>query len=70
MHSSLAADLLVVVIVVVGGMSAYNLRRETFLQVSFDVIQVQIAFPGATPEEIEESTLVKIEEPIKSVEGI
>ena len=69
-HNPVAANLLMVVIIVVGGMSAYNLRRETFPQVSFDVIQVQTAFPGATPEEIEESIVVKIEEAIKSVEGI
>jgi multidrug efflux pump subunit AcrB len=69
-HNSVAANLLMVVIIVVGGMSAYNLRRETFPQISFDIIQVQTIFPGATPEEVEESVVVKIEEAIKSVEGI
>ena len=69
-HNSVAANLLMVVIIVAGCMSAYNLQRETFPQVSFDVIEVQATFPGATPEEIEESIVVKIEEAIKSVEGI
>ena len=69
-HNPVAANLLMVVIIVVGGMSAYNLRRETFPQISFDIVQVQTIFPGATPEEIEESVVVKIEEAIKSVEGI
>ena len=69
-HNPVAANLLMVVIIVVGGMSAYNLRRETFPRISFDTIQVQTLFPGATPEEVEESIVVKIEEAIKSVEGI
>ena len=69
-NNPVAANLLMVVIIVVGGMSAYNLRRETFPQISFDIVQVQTIFPGATPEEIEESVVVKIEEAIKSVEGI
>ena len=69
-HNSVAANLLMIVIIVVGGMSAYNLKRETFPQISFDIIQVMTIFPGATPEEIEESIVVKIEEAIKSVEGI
>ena len=69
-RNPVAANLLMVVIIVVGGMSAYNLRRETFPQISFDIIQVQTIFPGATPEEVEESIVVKIEEAIKSVEGI
>ena len=69
-HNSVAANLLMIVIIVIGGMSAYNLRRETFPQISFDIIQVQTIFPGATPEEVEESIVVKIEEAIKSVEGI
>ena len=69
-HNPVAANLLMVVIIVVGGMSAYNLRRETFPRISFDTIQVQTLFPGATPEEVEESIVVKVEEAIKSVEGI
>ena len=69
-HNSVAANLLMIVIIVVGGMSVYNLKRETFPQISFDVIQVQTIFPGATPEEIEESVVVKIEEAIQGVEGI
>lgn len=69
-RNPVATNLLMVVIIVVGGMSAYNLRRETFPQISFDIIQVQTIFPGATPEEVEESIVVKIEEAIKSVEGI
>ena len=69
-HNPVAANLLMVVIIVVGGMSAYNLRRETFPQISFDIVQVQTIFPGATPEEIEENVVIKIEEAIKSVEGI
>ena len=48
-HNPVAANLLMVVIIVVGGMSAYNLRRETFPQVAFDVIQVQTAFPRRHP---------------------
>ena len=69
-HNSVAANLLMLVIIVVGGMSAYNLKRETFPQISFDIVQVLTVFPGATPEEIEESVVVKIEEAIQSVEGI
>ena len=69
-HNSVAANLLMIVIIVVGGMSAYNLKRETFPQISFDIISVQTIFPGATPEEIEESVVIKIEEAIQGVEGI
>ena len=69
-HNPVAANLLMIVIIVVGGMSVYNLRRETFPQISFDIISVRTVFPGATPEEIEESVVVKIEEAIQGVEGI
>ena len=69
-HNPVATNLLMIVIIVVGGMSVYNLRRETFPQISFDIISVRTVFPGATPEEIEESVVVKIEEAIQGVEGI
>ncbi len=65
-----ATNLLMLVLIVAGTWSALNLQREMFPQLSFDMIQTSINFDGATPEEVEESIVVKVEEAIHSVEGI
>ncbi len=69
-HNPVATNLLMVVIIVAGAWSALSLQREVMPQLSFDIIQISIDFEGATPEEVEESIVVKVEEAIHSIEGI
>jgi multidrug efflux pump subunit AcrB len=61
---------LMVVIVVAGLWSVISLQREVMPQLSFDIIQITVEFEGATPEEVEESVVVKVEEAIHSIEGV
>jgi multidrug efflux pump subunit AcrB len=58
------------VLIVTGAWSALSLNRETLPQLSFDIIQTSVPFEGATPAEVEEGIVVKIEEAISSLEGI
>ncbi len=69
-HNPVATNLLMVVIIVAGAWSAVSLRREVMPQLSFDIIQISIDFEGATPEEVEESIVIKVEEAIHSIEGV
>ncbi|MEE9147896.1 MAG: efflux RND transporter permease subunit, partial [Candidatus Tectomicrobia bacterium] len=69
-HNPVAINLLMVVLIVGGGWSALSLNREVLPQLSFDIIQVSVPFDGATPEEVEESIVIKIEEAISGIEGI
>jgi multidrug efflux pump subunit AcrB len=69
-HNPVATNILMVVILVAGAWSALSLPRETMPQLSFDVIQISIEFEGATPEEVEESVIVKVEEAIHAIEGV
>jgi multidrug efflux pump subunit AcrB len=63
-------NLLMVFIFVVGIMSLTRMKREMFPHFSLDLISIQVVYPGASPEEIEEGIVVKIEEKVKSVEGV
>ncbi len=69
-HNPVATNILMVVIIVAGAWSLASLRREVMPQLSFDIIQIRIEFEGATPEEVEESIVVKVEEAIHSIEGV
>ncbi len=64
------ANLLMVVLLAAGFMSAQRLPREVFPEFSLDRILVTVPYPGASPEETEEAICLKIEEAIEGVDGI
>jgi len=69
-RNKVAANLLMFIIVAAGVFSAGALVQEVFPEFSLDSVVVSVVYPGATPEEVEESIVRKIEEQIEGVEGI
>lgn len=65
-----AANLLMGLIMVAGVMSALTIKQEVFPEISFDVIETRVAYAGASPDEIEESIVQRIEEQIQGIDGI
>ena len=65
-----AANLLMIFVILAGLVSLGSLVQEVFPEFSLDVVLVSVPYPGATPDEIEESILLKIEEQVQSIEGI
>jgi multidrug efflux pump subunit AcrB len=68
--NSVAANLLVILILVGGLLSLGQIRREVFPEFASDRISVSVIYPGAAPEEVEEGVCVRVEEAIQSLEGI
>ena len=69
-RNGVAANLLMLFILIAGLFALRGLVQEVFPQISMDRILVSVAYPGATPDEIEESIVLKIEEQIEGVEGL
>lgn len=69
-HNSPSMNTLVIAILIVGMGSAYMLRREQFPEFKLDMVTVSVAYPGASPEEVEQGVCQKIEEAVRSVDGI
>jgi multidrug efflux pump subunit AcrB len=65
-----AANLLMVFLVVGGMVSLSSIKQEIFPEISADMVSVGVVYPGASPEEIEESICVPIEEEVHTVEGV
>ncbi|MBX2848698.1 MAG: efflux RND transporter permease subunit [Acidiferrobacterales bacterium] len=65
-----AANLLMVFIIILGTVSYFTVQRQMFPNIEINYIQVSAVYPGASPQEIEESILVKIEEALKDVTEI
>ncbi len=55
----------------VGGIFGVSMMKSTFFpETPDDTIRIQAAYPGSSPEEIEEGIVLKIEEKLKGQEGI
>ena len=69
-HNPVAANLLMLIIIAVGLGSAFNIQRAMFPSFDIEIVIVDIAYPGAAPEEVEQGVVLKIEEAINDVDGI
>ncbi|GMR13177.1 MAG: efflux RND transporter permease subunit [Gemmatimonadota bacterium] len=65
-----AANLVMIFVIMAGLVSLGALVQEVFPEFSLDTVLVSVRYPGATPDEIEESILLKIEEQVQSIDGI
>ncbi|MCB0584670.1 MAG: efflux RND transporter permease subunit, partial [Phaeodactylibacter sp.] len=65
-----AANLIMFGILIMGVVGLLNMKSTFFPEVESRIIQIQIVYPGASPEEIEEGIVKKIEENLKGVTGV
>lgn len=65
-----AANLLMIMIFIVGGTSALNMQRTIQPEIETNIIRITMVYPGAAPEEVERGIILKIEESIKDIESI
>jgi len=65
-----AANLLMILIIVAGLISASGIRKETNPEFELNMIQVRVPYLGAAPQEVEEGVVIKIEEAIQDLQGI
>lgn len=68
--NKVAANLLMIFILVGGGITMLSLKQEVFPNVDPDMITISVVYPGATPEEIEEGICIKIEEEVEGLDGV
>jgi len=69
-RNHVAANLLMVSIILLGVWGLSTTRVETMPNVQFDQVIVTVPYLGAAPEEVEEAVVIKLEEAIKNVEGV
>ncbi len=65
-----AMNTLLVTTLIVGVASMLLMRREMFPEFELDIVLVSVPYPGASPEEVEEGICQKLEEAVRSVDGI
>ncbi|MBC2717645.1 MAG: efflux RND transporter permease subunit [Desulfobacteraceae bacterium] len=65
-----AANLLMFFLLIAGIITAFSIKLEVFPETTLDKINITTAYPGASPEEVEEGVVRRIEENIAGLTGI
>jgi multidrug efflux pump subunit AcrB len=68
--NSVAANLLMIIIIVGGLLTVGSIRKETNPALELNMIQVRVPYLGAAPQEVEEGVVLKIEDAIQDLVGI
>lgn len=69
-YNPIAANVLMLALLI-GGLGSFGgLKKEVFPQPDSNYIQVSMAYPGASPAEVEQQIVIRIEEAISSLPGI
>ena len=69
-RNGVAANLAMAFILLAGFFSLATLPEEYYPEVSLDRVSASISYPGATPTEVEQSIILKIEEAIEGIDGL
>ncbi len=69
-QNGIAANLLMLLILLVGVLSFTRIPQEVNPEISLDIIKIHTNYIGASPEEVEVGVVRRIEEGIESLDGI
>ena len=69
-RNPVAANLLMVGIIITGLLGFMNIEREAFPVIKANNVEVIVAWPGAAPQEVEEQIIVRVEEALTDLDNI
>ena len=64
------ANLLMVGLILAGLASALSITVKNFPEIDLGAVQVTVAYPGATPQEVADSIIIPIEGKVRAIDGI
>ena len=68
--NSVAANLVMLVFLVGGFLWGTQIKQEVFPEFDLDFVTVSVAYPGASPEEVEQGIILAVEEAVQGLDGI
>ncbi len=65
-----AANLLMLFIIVAGAISAFTISKDMFPRTDRNIVQVSAVYPGAAPVEVEKGVILPIESALQGLSGV
>ncbi|GHF20903.1 acriflavin resistance protein [Kordiimonas sediminis] len=69
-RNSVAANLLMIGIFLAGTISFFSMEREMEPQVRFPGLEINVVWPGASPQDVEQQIVERIEESVRDLDNI
>ena len=69
-NNTVAANMLMLFIMVAGVMTLPRMKMEVFPDINLDIVSISVIYPGASPESVEESICLKLEEKLTGLKGV
>ena len=69
-RNRITPNLLMLVFLIGGLFVALRIKQEVFPEFDLDMVMIQVAYPGSSPEEVEQGIILVIEEAIRGLDGI
>ena len=68
-RNRVAANLLMVIVMVAGAFAIPGLKQEVIPEIDSEMISVRVVYLGAAPEEVEEGVCMRVEEAVHEAAG-
>lgn len=69
-RNHVAANLVMLIIVCGGFIASTQVKQEVFPEFAIDVIVASVAYPGASPAEVEQGIILSIEDRVRGIDGV
>ena len=69
-RNSKAANLLMFSIIIIGILNFFRVEKEVFPVITAPVVSIKYGWPGASPKEIEDQILVRVEESLTDLDNV
>ncbi|MFH1737991.1 MAG: efflux RND transporter permease subunit, partial [bacterium] len=69
-RNSVAANLLMIVLIVGGLIIGGQVKQEVFPEFDLDFVVITVPYPGASPAEVEQGIILAVEEGVRGLDGI
>ena len=69
-HNRVTPNLIMIFLLLGGIFTLTRIKQEVFPEFSLDMVNISVAYPGASPEEVETGIVLAIEEAVRGIEGV
>ncbi|HHO53917.1 MAG TPA: efflux RND transporter permease subunit [Deltaproteobacteria bacterium] len=69
-RNSVAANLLMLVVILAGVSGIFRTKQEVFPTFDLDIVSVHVPYPGASPAEVEQGIVLAVEEELRGIDGV
>ncbi len=69
-RNHVTANLLMLVMIVGGFFASLQIKKEVFPEFTLDQVEVTVAYPGATPADVEQGVVLVVEEALQGIDGV